>query len=134
MTTDAKPPSIPESPLTNGGSLPLHERIFYSGVFILVAGLIGAALIYVFSSDDAGRSAEMEFANPRAYEFQIERLGGKAAVYAVRFNAWFTSLWHGRQLAFTVAVLAIAIALGCFWVANRLSATLPSDRDQGGAE
>ncbi len=95
--------------------------------------MIGAALIYVFAADTATR-VEIEFANPRANEFQIERLGGKATVYAVRFNEWLGSLWHGRQLAFTVAVTSIAIALICFWVANRLSATTPSDRKKGDME
>ncbi len=97
----------------------MHERIFYSGVAILVVGLVSAALIYVFS-EDAGNRTAIEFANPRAYEFQIERIGGMAAVYAVRSNEWFISLWQGRQLAYTVAVLSIVIALACFWVAGRL--------------
>ncbi|SRR5258706_11004789 len=133
MSADAKPPATLETPPKRGRS-PLHERIFYSGVAILVAGLTGAALIYVLSADDAGRRAEIEFANPRAYEFQIERIGGKAAVYAVRFNEWFSGLWHGRQLALTVAVLAIAIALACFWVANRMAATEHDDGEHGGVE
>jgi hypothetical protein len=112
---------------------PLHERVFYAGVGILAAGLIGAGAIYVLTSDDSSRSAPIEFANPRAYEFQIERLGGKAAVYAVRFNEWFSGLWHGRDLAFTIAVLSIVIALVCFWVAHRLARTVESDQDSDGA-
>jgi hypothetical protein len=120
----------PEKP--NNGSRPLHERVFYAGVSILVAGLTGAALIYLFSAD--AKTAAIEFANPRAYEFQIERIGGMAAVYAVRFNEWFISLWQGRQLAFTMAVLAIAISLVCFWLANRMAATMHDDDDQGGVK
>jgi len=131
MSADAKPTATLETPPKLGRS-PLHERIFYAGVSVLVAGLTGAALIYVFSAD--AKTTAIEFANPRAYEFQIERLGGMAAVYAVRFNEWFISLWQGRQLAFTVAVLAIVIALACFWLANRMAATLDDDGDQGGAE
>ena len=133
MSADAQPPARLETPPKRGRA-PLHERIYYAGVSILIAGLIGAALIYLLSADDTGRSAEIEFAYPRAYEFQIERIGGKAAVYAVRFNEWFISLWHGRQLALTVAVLAIAIALACFWVGRRMAATEHDDGDHGGIE
>jgi hypothetical protein len=42
-------------------------------------------------------------------------LGGKFAVLTAEFNDWFASLWHGRALAGTVAVLAVAIAAACFW-------------------
>jgi hypothetical protein len=133
MSAHADPSSTPEAP-PGEGSRPLHECIFYSGVLILACGLISAALIYLFAPDSGSDTREIEFANPRAYEFQIERLGGKAAVYAVRFNEWFSSLWHGRQLAFTVAVLSIAIALVCFWVAHRMSVTMQSAQDKGRVE
>ncbi len=87
-----------------------------AGVAVLCAGFAAAALIYVLADEPA---ADPEFANPRAYENQIERIGGKATLYAVRFNEWFASLWHGRTLAYTVAVLSLAISLVCFWIAAR---------------
>jgi len=131
MNLDEKPRSLLEAPPATDVRLPLHERIFYAGVVILVAGLIGAALIYWLTADSAVKKTEIEFANPRAYEYQIERLGGKVTVYVVRFNEWFTGLWQGRQLAFTVAVLAVVIALICFWLSKRMAEALPSDRDPG---
>ena len=131
MNPEEKPCSLHEASPANEGGLPLHERIFYAGVVILVAGLIGAALIYWVTADSAVKKTEIEYANPRAYEFQIERLGGKATVYVVRFNEWFTGLWQGRQLAFTVAVLALVIALICFWLSKRLAEALPAERDGG---
>ena len=134
MNVDEKPRLPLDMPAADEAGLPLHARIFYAGVFILVAGLIGAALIYWLTADSAAKKTEIEFANPRAYEFQIERLGGKAAVYVVRFNEWFTGLWQGRQLAFTVAVLAVVIALICFWLSKRMAEALPSDRRQGSEE
>ena len=91
-------------------------RFCYAGIAVLCAGLATAGLIYAFAAEPA---AEPEFANPRAYENQIERIGGKATLYAVRFNEWFSSLWHGKALAFTVALLSVAIALACFWAAAR---------------
>lgn len=134
MNADEKPRSLLETPPENEDGLPLHEGIFYAGVLVLVAGLAGAALIYWFTADSAVKKTEIEFVNPRTFEFQIERLGGKATVYVVRFNEWFTGLWQGRQLAFTVAVLALVIALICFWLSKRMAEALPSDRDASGEE
>jgi hypothetical protein len=106
--------------------LPPHKRIFRAGVVILVAGLLSAALIYVFAADT---EATVELGDRRVNEFQIERIGGKATVYVVRFNEWLGSLWHGRQLAVTLGIISIVIALVCFWIADRAAAGLLGDQD-----
>lgn len=116
-----------EMPHGAGGDVTLQKRIFYSGVGVLVAGLIGAVLIYVFSGDASSAS---DIFNRQRYEFQIERMGGKMMVYLVRFNEWFFSLWQGRQLAYTVGVLSILIALACFWVAHLVSES-HADEERG---
>ncbi|MGO4157820.1 hypothetical protein [Cupriavidus sp. YAF13] len=46
---------------------------------------------------------------------------------AAEFSQWFSDLWHGKQLAFTVAILCTGIALLCFFVARELS--LAANRD-----
>ena len=104
---------------------PLHIRIKYCGVGILLVGLAGAALIYIFAPDDSGSDPANEIARGRVYEYNIERIGGMAAVYAARFNRWSAGLWHGKPLAYTVAVLAVAIALACFWVARMVFVRMP---------
>jgi len=109
---------------------PLHAVIYYWGVAILLVGLVGAALIYVFAVDDRGTDPADEIASGKMYEHNIELMGGKFAVYAARFNHWLAGLWHGKPLAYTVAVLAVAIALVCFWVARLMSVPLPGEPDQ----
>jgi hypothetical protein len=108
---------------------PLHAVIRYWGVAILLAGLASAALIYVFAGDDRDAEAAREIASGRSYEHNLELIGGKLNVYLVHFNDWFASLWHGTSLAYTVAVLAVAIALACFWIAH-LIATAPTDESE----
>ena len=132
MTTDAEPPppltaATPQAPARG---VPLHKRIFYSGVAVLFAGLTGAALIYVNSAEIAARDPATEMASRRAYERSIELFGGKAMVTMVRFNQWLGSLWHGERLAFTMGVLSILVALACFWVAGRVSEPTPGDEDE----
>jgi len=108
----------------------LHTVINYWGVAILLVGLAGAALIYVFAADDRDTDLAGEITSGRMYRHNLELMGGKFAVVADQFNEWFAGLWHGRSLAYTVAVLAVAIALACFWLARLISNPLPSEPDQ----
>lgn len=112
--------------------LPLHVRIRYCGVAILLVGLVSAALIYLLASDDSSASRAAEIESGRLYEYNLERIGGMAAVYAARLNRWLAGLWHGRPLAYTVAVLAVALALLCFGVAHMVFVRTPAapDRDR----
>src|SRR6202035_1077247 len=48
----------------------------------------------------------------KVYLRQLELYGGKANVPGVELRQWFDGLWHGRSLAFTVAVLAALVAAG----------------------
>ena len=110
--------------------VPLSKRIFYSGVVVLVAGLIGAALIYIFSDEIAATDPATAMASRRAYERSIELFGGKAMIPMVRFNQWLGSLWHGERLAFTMGVLSIVVALACFWVARLVSERTAGDQHE----
>ena len=123
--SDPHPQYVP-----TGQPRPLHAVIYYWGVAILLVGLVGAALIYVFAADDGDTDRASEIASGRMYKHNLELMGGKFAVYADQFNQWFAGLWHGRPLAYTVAVLAVAIALVCFWAGRLMSVPLPSESDQ----
>lgn len=108
---------------------PLHVLILYAGAAVLLFGLVSAAVIYIFAPDDGGADPAAQIASGRVYEYNIERIGGMAAVYAARFNRWLAGLWHGRSLAYTVAVLSVAIALVCFAVARMVFVRLPIESD-----
>ena len=111
-----------------GRRRPAHEVVQLWGVAVLVSGLAAATLIYIFAADDRDAEAAREIAVGRMYQHDLEVMGGKMMVYLAQFNDWFASLWHGTSLAATVAVLSVAIALGCFWVAHLL-ATPPRDSE-----
>lgn len=77
---------------------------------ILAVGLASAAVIYFVNAttpDEAG----FEFENSKKYLRELEVYGGKANVLATEFRRWFDGLWHGRSLAFTVAVISVLLAL-----------------------
>lgn len=121
-------PRPPYAPTQRQRPRPLHAVTYYWGVAILLLGLAAAALIYVFAADDGDTDLSGEIESSRMYEHNLELMGGKFAVYVDRFNHWFSGLWHGRPLAYTVAVLAVVIALVCFWWGRLTS--VPSGPEQ----
>src|SRR5215471_15627526 len=98
-----------------------HEIVRYWGAAILVVGLICAGLIYVFTSDDRDLEIAAEIASGRMYQHNLELMGGKLGIVLADVNDWFASLWHGKRLAGTIAVLAIVTGSGCFWVASLMA-------------
>jgi hypothetical protein len=99
-----------------------HLIAYYCGAAVLVVGVVSAALVYIFA-DDGDVDLEAELANARMYQHNLEVVGGKFAVYLDEFNRWFASLWHGRTLAYTIAVLAIVVAAACIRVGDLMSRT-----------
>jgi hypothetical protein len=119
----------------------LRKRLNLIGVLILVAGFPAAALIFMLGSGDGGGAIGYEIIDGKSYpimpgdseryEYELERIGGKSAVLATEFNHWFGSLWHGRKLAYTLAILSAGSSLACFFLAHRL-ADLPPPKSRSG--
>ena len=110
---------------------PLQIRLCWAGAIVLVAGLLAAIGVYVAATDEitslqgyeisGGEVRAITADSSRRYRHELERNGGKMAVLMDDFMRWFGSLWHGRQLAYTLAFLAMAVSLLCFWVADWLT-------------
>ena len=105
----------------------LHTLMYYSGVGILFVGLLGAELIYYFATDDDAAELARQLARGKAYEHNVQVIGGNFSLYAARLGEWFSGLWQGRQLAYTVAVLSVAIAAACFVLAYQASKASRAD-------
>lgn len=63
-----------------------------------------------------GHVHAVRIGDSKRYRSDLERIGGRAAVYADEFNRWFEGLWQGRRLGWTIAVLSGLAALGCGWM------------------
>ena len=106
------------------------RRLYLIGTIILLAGWIGAAAIYATAADENSDALGYEFVDgvaypilayeSKKYRHDLERFGGKAAILADDFNRWFSELWVGKHLAYTLATLASGAALACFVAARRL--------------
>jgi hypothetical protein len=97
-----------------------------AGLVVLAIGLAVAALIGLMSHppdfEDGVDSHEAS---------AIERIGGTATVRAVQLDQWLASLWHGERLAWTIALLSLAVCGGCFYVASLMDEDVGDDEDAG---
>ena len=116
-----------------------------SGI-VLVVGLGSAILIYwttnntpngVLGYEEGGGSVyPIRPEDSRRYLRDMELYGGKANVLMDEFRRWFTGLWHGQSLAFTVGFITVSISLGILYIASHLPSNsqfdLPSENRRGG--
>jgi len=83
-------------------------------------------VIYFVNAEPPGASG-YELEDSKQYLLELEVYGGTANVLATEFRHWFSGLWHGRSLAFTVAVISLFLALAYNFLATPLPAGPPPD-------
>ena len=115
----------------------LERRLHLVAAVILLVGLGSAVIIYLSAENNSADVSSYEMAggysypmapeDSKRYLHDLELYGGKANVIAHDFTRWFAGLWLGKSLAFTIACIAIVLAVGVYFVANRL----PSDLNSG---
>jgi hypothetical protein len=100
----------------------IHQRtlLYLISVIILLVGLTGGLSIYLSAGGLSDNVPMPGLENSKEYLREVEVYGGKANVLAAEFMQWFDGLWHGQQLAFTVALIAIFISFCFAFAAYRL--------------
>ena len=114
-------------------------RIFLNliSAIILLVGLGTAIFIYQTADMDSSGALGYQIIggtvypimpeNTKIYRHDLEVYGGKAAVLADDFRRWFNGLWHGKSLAFTIAVITILASFAGFFTARHLPPRSESD-------
>lgn len=93
---------------------------------ILAAGFAISAIIFFAAGPEPENPLGYDPMDTKAYLHDLEVYGGTANVLAAEFREWFASLWHGRNLAGTAAVLTILTVLAVRFVAARLPSVEPA--------
>jgi len=103
------------------------QRLRTAGSVLLATGLLAALIIYGLARPIEDPGILGVDVPTKRDNLQLERMGGKSYVLFNDLDQWFASLWHGRRLAYSVGIIAIAGFLGCRWFADRLADPRSSD-------
>ena len=107
-----------------------QARIRAGTLAILVLGFAASLVIYLTAQPTPGNPLGYDPLDTKKYLHDLEVYGGKANVIAAEFMDWFAGLWHGKRLAFTVAVITV-IAASAF---KFFATPLPPYPEAGGAD
>ena len=100
-----------------------QERVRAVTRAILIVGFAAAVVIYLTAQPPPDNPLGYDPMDTKKYLHDLELYGGKANVLSAQFREWFDGLWHGKQLAYTVAVLTV-ITAGVF---KFFATPLPTD-------
>jgi hypothetical protein len=88
-------------------------------VLLLLIGFGSALVIYLTARPVVLDPLLGDPLTQKKFVHELRVMGGKGNVMAAQFIDWFAGLWHGENLAGTVAVLTIAVTLAFRFVAAR---------------
>ena len=103
-----------------------RNRPYLIASVILLVGFGSAIVIYLTAAIVPDTLLEFTPDSSKKYLRDLQLYGGTANVLAVELMDWFNGLWHGKSLAFTVAVITIVVCLGYLFFA----VLLPHDASQ----
>ncbi|MEO6918726.1 MAG: hypothetical protein ABI171_06855 [Collimonas sp.] len=106
----------------------LPRYLYMASAIILIAGLLIAGLVYYFAADGGNHGLGYSVVGGNAYAAgeskaylrDMEMYGGTSGRLIGSFNQWLASLWHGKRLAYVLAIAAAVASYACFWLAREL--------------
>ncbi len=95
---------------------PRYLRWLSYGILTLGLGL--AVLLYMTASPSPYPLGYDPFTSKK-YVRELELYGGKINVLAVELHQWLASLWRGKALAYTIAVLTLMLSALLWFIGAR---------------
>jgi hypothetical protein len=109
-------------------SMRVRKFLYASSAVVLLVGLSSSIWIYRAAMNEPTGDSSYEFiggfmypaegGNTKRYVHDLQLYGGTAAVLADDFMRWFSGLWRGESLAYTVGFITAAISLVLFLIAR----------------
>ena len=96
----------------------LPERLHISIAITLIVGLSISGWIYVTAEAPAENTLISDYENSKMYLRSLKVYGGQFSVLADEFRRWFSTLWQGKNLAYTVASFTVIVALVLYVIAS----------------
>jgi hypothetical protein len=119
------------------GKIEFQAVLYLVSAIILLAGLGSAVLIYREAMSDPISGPDYEVIggfvypaggeNSKKYTHDLQLFGGNAAVLSDEFMRWFSGLWQGTSLAYTVAFITACISFVVFIIAKNLPTSCITD-------
>ncbi len=96
----------------------------------LTAGILGfgwatALIVYVTAATGVEDDDLYDIEHSKRYLRQVEMIGGKAGLLANDLREWLSGFFHGRSLAYTIAVVTAIIALAAHLLQKRRAGEAP---------
>ena len=101
---------------------PRHLRWLSYGMLTLGLGL--AVLLYMTAASPSPYPLGYDPFTSKKYLRELELYGGKLNLLAVEFRQWLASLWRGKALAYTIAVLTLILSSLLWFIASRVASSL----------
>ncbi len=80
-------------------------------IALLAAGFTASVVVFFAAGPEPENPLGYDPMETKKYLHDLEVYGGTANVLAAEFQEWFAGLWHGRNLAYTIAVLTVLLVL-----------------------
>ncbi len=116
---DESQPGRRERPLTEDDGSRARVRLRRLTIAFLVAGFGAAIAVFFAAGPEPENPLGYDPLETKRYVHDLELYGGKANVLAAEFRDWFTGLWYGQNLAFTIAALTVLLVLAVRFFAKR---------------
>ena len=123
----------------SAGNVAVRKRLIVCSILIAVLGFSSALMIYLTASENGeldesdqvvvvdGKTFRIPLASTKSYRRELQRFGGGASLMFDDLDRWFSSLWHGRALAVTLAWITGFVSLGLLLFARQI----PPDQGRG---
>ena len=103
------------------------KRCYLVTAIILLIGFGTAVTVYLTATETPDNPFA-EYEQSKRFAHEVQRMGGKMAIVANDASAWFGALWHGWQLAYTIAGITLMIAMVYYVIASGIK---PGEQDAG---